>query len=189
MSGGTQEQRFTALFKIFDTTGDGNIKEEDFAKAFAPISDALASYDTVAAEKFNSSLRRCYLSLKVFADTDKDKAVSQEEWLAWANGFAADLKENNAITKNYHHFTDAIFTSISPELNDESGESELNRREITSKEYAEWFSLMNLNGSASEIFASMDTNGKDSITKDEFEAALMAFFSGDENAPQVFGAL
>lgn len=187
MSGTTQNDRFTALFNIFDTTGDGNIKEEDFAKAFAPISDALASYNAEAAEKFNKSLRRCYLSLKVFADTDKDKAVNQEEWLAWANGFAADLKENNTITKNYHHFTDAIFTSISPELDENDGE--LNRREITSKEYAEWFSLMNLNGSASEIFTAMDTNGKDSITKDEFEAALMAFFSGDENAPQVFGEL
>jgi len=189
MSSKVQEQRFAALFNIFDVTGDGNIKAEDFETAFAPISEALAD-DAEATKKFNKVIRRCYLSLKIFADTDKNKSINKEEWLSWSEGFAASLAENEGkeIPQKYHHFTDAIFTSISPELYNASSET-TNIREITTKEYSEWFTLMKLKGDAYEIYKSIDTDGKDSITTKEFEAALVAFFRGDADAPQVFGIL
>lgn len=171
-----QQKAFNYLFDVFDENGNGSLSQDDFHKAFEAIK-AGSSADKAA--RIEKAAQRLYLSVIVFGDDNKDKQMSREEWLKWAEGFAADVEDGD-FSRKYEHFVDAIFASITRD--DEN---------ITSQEYALWFHCMGLEGDAVEYFQQMDANGDGSISKDEFNELMLAFVQGNtsKKGHQFFGRL
>lgn len=170
-----QQQNFEFLYRMFDKNGNGTIEEADFMKAFEGVKEAAGDEKASIVDK---SARRWYLALKVFADENKDKVISREEWMGWATDMAKDVAENNAINRKHAHFADAVFASIT-----------MDDRKITATEYATWFSSFGLCGDAATIFATLDANNDGELTKSEFDDLVVEFVKGDQELAgyQLFG--
>jgi hypothetical protein len=173
MLNASQQATFDHLFSIIEKTGDGNIEEKDFVLAFLEVKRA-AGKDR--ADEADQAVRRWYLSLKVFADTDKDKFISKAEWNAWAEGLAAELAETGEVGRKYKHFTDAVWATMA-----------LGETSVTEKDYAVWFNGLGLGGNANVLFTKMDNSRNGSLSRDEFYAHLISLLKGEENAVEVFG--
>ncbi|MEI6412542.1 MAG: EF-hand domain-containing protein [Bacteroidota bacterium] len=170
MLNATQQQAFERLFNIFDKNGNGSVDENDFVKAF---DDIKAESSPAKIEKLDKLARRWFLSISLFADSDKSRSVTKEEWMNWAAIIAEDAEEANEGDRRYDHFLNAVFAGIS--VNSDTT--------ITDEEYAAWFRSFGLVGDKMAIFERLDTNGNGSLSKDEFSDRLLEFVSGDAASP------
>lgn len=173
----SQRRNFENLFKVFDKNGSGNIDEADFMQAFEGIK---ADSSPGRAEKIERAARRWFLSLYVFSDGNKDRRISQDEWLAWADGIAQDAKNYKKPSRKYEHFTAAVFAGIA----DSDGA-------LTKAEYERWFHSFALKGDAAAIFDALSPNDKGALAKDEYEELIKQFVLSDEEAAgnRFFGEL
>lgn len=170
-----QEGIFNYLFSIIDHSGNGAIEEADLLALFGGFK---RDVEPARADFVDRVARRWYLSLKAFADTDRDRVVTQSEWQTWLNGFVVDLAETDTLKREHQHFVDAIFASIA-----------LGEAVVTKDDYLNWFNVLGLKGDADAIFAAMDTNdeNKGVITKEEYDQHFIKFLKGEEGAVSILG--
>lgn len=170
-----QQHAFEYLFGLFDKNGSGSITEADFMKAFEGIK---ATANAAKATKIDKLVRQWYLSLSATgADTNKDKQISQDEWLTWAAGLADDVQDGD-ISSKYNHFVNAVFVGITTD--DET---------ISAAEYAAWFQSFGLVGDAAATFQKLDAQGDGTINRKEFTELMKAFANGDttQSGYRLFG--
>ncbi len=152
-----QTFKFKSLFRLFDKNGNGTIDQTDFEQIF---SDMVTDGDEAKLKHAATAAKRWWLSLKLYGDKDKDKTVTQEEFLAWAAGAMK--------SRAFARWVDALFDAIA------NGDNL-----VTAAEFQGFADALGFGEQADAIYFVMDVNDDGAIDRKEFTVRMEEFFTGD----------
>ena len=177
-----QIKKLTLLFNFWDYDNSGALRQNDYeAVGRRMAAEREWRPDSLEYQVLQQRLMADWAQLQEFADLNNDDTVTLPEWLA----FCDYLLDNEAM---YEATVTAMASAIIDAV-DRDGDGAL--------QVEEWATIYRVYGwrdamVAAQTFATIDTDGDRSVSKDELLKALDEFFqSNDENAPgnYVFGPL
>ncbi|MDP9867535.1 MULTISPECIES: EF-hand domain-containing protein [Streptosporangium] len=181
MAVGTAARKSDHWFKLVDVNGDGTIQRNDL-QALGERMLKHFRHDKTSPEgrRLTEAYERCWTIMAEAMDTDKNQAVSQEEFRSY---MAGNAKKENADDL-LRPITDAEFAVADLD----------NDGHLSPSEYAELLRAMGLSDvDAQQGAASIDTNRDGRISSEEYFRACRDFFAGSDDlnkrTSQVFGGV
>lgn len=166
-------ERYRKLFKLFDAHHDGAIDAQDFAT----IEERVAAFLPGAKPAPDEVAFAARLRLTQFrkADSDKDRKVTEEEWLAHCERAFVGAK---ALDAEGETFARAFFRTL-----------DVNRdNAIDFGDFAYAHLAHGLNPTVEQLhagFRALDANNTGKVSLQEFMAAYTRYVTGDADAPEL----
>jgi Ca2+-binding EF-hand superfamily protein len=159
-----QKKKFNYLFDLHDTNRDGVLAENDMVG----IADRLAAVKGFAktspeAQAFQQAFNAEWKELEAMADTNKDKVISRDEWLAYISKVVADPGE---YERRVVPVADMIIALVD---DDQDGK-------VTAANWDIFFKVYGVKTAAAEIFPKIDKAGTGKLDRGEILARLHEFF-------------
>lgn len=105
-----QKKKFTRLFKVWDTNGDGAIDERDFHDIIENIASAFGmAKGSQDYETMRANYLRIWEEMRHAADTDHDQQVKLGEFLAFHDMIVNTKEAYDELLKSFAHLLFDMF--------------------------------------------------------------------------------
>jgi Ca2+-binding EF-hand superfamily protein len=162
-----QRQRFTRLFRLYDTDNDGYVTHDDVECIATSMARAAGLADDSAALACLKERYGAIWKAVAAMDRDGDGRVTLAEWLAVREAIVGTQNLSDEFIRQIVRETFDLFDA------DADGQ-------ITTSEYVAWLRANHVGEEqAKAAFFRLDYNGDGVISRDEMTYAALDFFFGD----------
>lgn len=167
-----QTRKLNRLFDFHDTNRDGVLEQDDMLRIADRLADVKSLPKTsTEAESFRVAFAAEWQELEAAADTNQDKLVSRNEWLAYMGKV---LNAPGEYDRRIVPVADMIIALVD---DDDDGR-------VTAENWDVFFRVYGIDTPAAEIFPKIDRDGDGKVDREEILKALREYFySSDPEAP------
>ena len=161
-----QTRKLTRYFQVYDIDDDGRIEPSDFERIVENV--RLLHGEEDAADGLHGAYQRLWGRISEAADSDGDRAVDLDEWLAY---WQIALEDDARYESEVEALTDRLFNVFDL---DEDGA-------IGSAEFADFYGIFGLPVDlAHSVFVELDGDGDGRVTRQELLSASRVFFRSND---------
>lgn len=163
-----QRKKWTHLFRMYDTDGDGTVGKRDFELKVANVAKLRGiEAGSNAYQELAGSIMADWEQLRQTADTNADGKVTLDEWLAHGTRVVGD----EALYATVLAEADAVVSKF-----DANGDGKLDRKEFIAIATA-WGADQ---ASIEQVFPKLDLHGNGSLSRDDVKTLLTQFHKSND---------
>lgn len=161
-----QTRKLTRYFQVYDINDDGRIEASDFERIVENVRLLHGEEDRI--DGLHQAYRGLWHRISESADSDGDKGIDLDEWLAY---WQLALEDDGRYEREVEALTDRLISVF--DLDDDGS--------IGSSEFADFYGIFGLPVHLAEtVFVELDGDSDGRVTRDELRAASQAFFRSDD---------
>lgn len=171
MQGALKDQKFNALFGMFDTQGQGYLSQEEFRRFTEAVTELAPSHDTDNAAAMRKAFDKWW-ELLLPSGAAADARIGQQEFV---DVMRSNVTSPGNLQEAVLDIADALMRAL-----DTSGDGVLSK-----DEYLRIYTHLGIDAAhCGDAFRRLDRDGDGAISYDEWRTALTEFYlSDDASAP------